>query len=239
VAEEAVPYSSALPLRACCVVRKLEKQKVKKTNKALRVTAYKNAEKYEQEYKDAEAALVNQRRTARQYPSLFYVEPEAKVLLVIRIRGIMGVSPKVKKILQLLRLRQLHNAVFVRVNKPMMNMLKLVEPFVTYGAPSLKTVRSLLYKRGYAKIDGQRIRIDDNHVISESKVGGLGMSCVEDIVHEIFTSGPKFKPVNKWLWPFKLSSPTGGFVRKSTGFAEGGDAGNRERFINRLVKQMN
>ena len=30
-------------------------------------------------------------------------------------------------------------------------MLKLVQPYVTYGFPSLKTVRELIYKRGYGK----------------------------------------------------------------------------------------
>jgi len=37
------------------------------------------------------------------------------VAFVMRIRGINGVSPKVKKILQLLRLRQIQNGVFVKV----------------------------------------------------------------------------------------------------------------------------
>ena len=39
----------------------------------------------------------------------------------------------------------------IEVNKPILNMLKLVQPYVTYGFPSLKTVRELIYKRGYGK----------------------------------------------------------------------------------------
>lgn len=42
-----------------------------------------------------------------------------------------------------------------QVNKPILNMLKLVQPYVTYGFPSLKTVRELIYKRGYGKV-GER-----------------------------------------------------------------------------------
>ena len=45
----------------------------------------------------------------------------------------MGVSPKVKKILRLLRLRQIHNATFVRLNKATLNMIRLVEPYVAWG----------------------------------------------------------------------------------------------------------
>jgi hypothetical protein len=33
-----------------------------------------------------------------------------------------------------------------------MNMLQRVEPYVAYGYPNLKSVRELVYKRGYAKV---------------------------------------------------------------------------------------
>jgi large subunit ribosomal protein L7e len=40
--------------------------------------------------------------------------------------------------------------------------------------------------------------------------------------------------------PFKLSNPTGGFrARKFTHFIEGGDTGNREEQINKLIRRMN
>nr|ACM09553.1 60S ribosomal protein L7 [Salmo salar] len=38
---------------------------------------------------------------------------------------------------------------------------------------------------------------------------------------------------------FKLSTPRGGMNKKTTHFVEGGDAGNREDQINRLVRRMN
>jgi len=148
------------------------------------------------------------------------------------------VSPKVKKCLQLLRLRQVHAATFVRLNHASLQMLKLVEAYVTYGPANLKTVRELVYKRGFAKVNKQRVPITSNEII-EANLGKLGVTCVEDIIHEIFTCGPNFKQVNKFLWPFKLSSPLGGFVKKRINFAEGGDAGDREHHINRLVRRMN
>jgi hypothetical protein len=45
----------------------------------------------------------------------------------------------------------------------------------------------------------------------EKKLKKQGVVCVEDVIHEIYTVGPQFKKVNKFLWPFKLSSPRGGF----------------------------
>ena len=41
---------------------------------------------------------------------------------------------------------------FVQVNKATVNMLRLVEPYVAWGYPNLKTVKELIYKRGYAKV---------------------------------------------------------------------------------------
>lgn len=103
-------------------------------------------------------------------------------------------SPKVRKILQLLRLRQIHNATFLRLNKPVLQMLNLVSPFITWGTPNLKTVRELIYKRGYGKINGQRIPFTDNKVI-EDALGKFDVLSVEDVIHEIFTVGPSFKKV--------------------------------------------
>lgn len=196
----------------------------------------KKAEVYEREYKARFDHLVAQRRKAKN-AGYFYREPEAKLALVIRIRGINGLHPKPKKILQLLRLRQIHNAVFVKLNKASINMLKRVEPFVAYGYPSLKTVKHLIYKRGYFKINGQRKAIVDNSQISK-RLKRKGILGVEDIIHEIFTVGQNFRKTNKFLWPFKLNSPRGGFVAKLRHFNEGGDAGNREHLINELAQRM-
>ena len=88
-------------------------------------------------------------------------------------------------------------------------MLRLVEPYITYGyvvcsrhppsitnchtrEPNLKTVRELIYKRGYGKVNRQRIPLSNNSVI-ENSLGKYDILSVEDLVHEIFTVGPNFK----------------------------------------------
>lgn len=60
--------------------------------------------------------------------------------------------------------------------------------------PNLKTVRELIYKRGYGKVDKQRIPLSNNNVI-EANLGKYDILCVEDLVHEILTAGPNFKQV--------------------------------------------
>ncbi len=49
------------------------------------------------------------------------------------VHSINGVSPRVRKILQLLRLRQINNGTFVKLTKATVNMLRLVEPYIAYG----------------------------------------------------------------------------------------------------------
>lgn len=56
---------------------------------------FTRAEKYLKEYKAAARAVIDEKRAARAKGD-FYVEPEAKLALVVRIRGINGVSPKVR-----------------------------------------------------------------------------------------------------------------------------------------------
>lgn len=190
------------------------------------------------EYRDADRERIRLSREAKKADSL-YVPAEKKLVFVVRIKGINKIDPKKRKTLQLLRLLQINNGVFIRLTKATSEMLKIVEPFVAYGYPNLKTVRELIYKRGYAKVNKQRIPITSNDIIEQS-LEKFGITSIEDLIHEIYTVGPNFKQASNFLWPFKLSSPTGGFrPRKFKHFIEGGDLGNREEFINQLVRQMN
>ncbi|KAG9191941.1 60S ribosomal protein [Alternaria panax] len=207
-------------------------------NKKKREVIFTRAEKYVKEYRDAERERVRMSREAKKSDSL-YVPAEPKLAFVVRIKGINKIDPKKRKTLQLLRLLQINNGVFLKLTKATTEMLKIVEPFVAYGYPNQKSVRELIYKRGYGKVDKQRLPLTDNEIIEEN-LGKYGMICMEDLIHEICTVGPNFKAASNFLWPFKLNSPTGGFrKRKFKHFIEGGDLGNREDKINDLIRQMN
>jgi 60S ribosomal protein uL30 len=125
-------------------------------------------------------------------------------------------------------------------------MLRIVEPYVTYGYPSLKSVKELVYKRGYGKVNKQRVAISDNSVIEsvlgkedkDGKPTGDAIICTEDLIHEIYTCGPRFKEAANFLWPFKLNSPLGGYKRKLDHFIEGGDAGFRGEEINAFIQKV-
>jgi large subunit ribosomal protein L7e len=219
------------------LVKKQETEALKKKNAENRKLIFSRAKQYSKEYDDQQKELVQLKREARLKGG-FYVSPEAKLLFIIRIRGINAIDPKTKKILQLLRLRQIFNGVFLKVNKATINMLHRVEPYVTFGYPNLKSVKELIYKRGYGKLNKSRIALTDNSII-EQGLGKHGIICIEDLVHEILTVGPHFKEANNFLWPFKLKAPLGGLKKKRNHYVEGGDAGNREDFINQLIRRMN
>ena len=106
--------------------------------------------------------------------------------------SINNIAPKPRKILQLLRLLQINNGVFVKVTKATSEMLLRVEPYITYGEVSLSTVRQLVYKRGYGKVNKQRVPLSSNAVI-EQALGKFGILSIEDLIHEIVSAGPNFK----------------------------------------------
>uniref|UniRef100_A0A665VN52 Large ribosomal subunit protein uL30 n=1 Tax=Echeneis naucrates TaxID=173247 RepID=A0A665VN52_ECHNA len=236
----AVPESLLKRRKAFAIMKATRVKKMlaeKKARKTTRKLIYKRAEKYHQEYRQMYRREIRLARTARKVGN-YYVPAEPKLAFVIRIRGINGVSPKVRKVLQLLRLRQIFNGVFVKLNKASINMLRIAEPYIAWGYPNLKSVRELIYKRGHGRMRKQRIALTDNDLV-EKALGKYGIICIEDLIHEIYTVGKNFKPANNFLWPFKLSSPRGGMNKKTTHFVEGGDAGNREDQINRLIRRMN
>jgi len=215
----------------------VDKLAAKKSRAKARKTIFKRAESYVKEYRTREKSLIRHRRQAKNAGN-FFIQAQPKLVFVVRIRGIFAVAPETRKILQILRLRQIHNGVFVKVNHATMTMIRLVESYITYGPPNLKTISELIYKRGFGKVNKQRIALSDNQIISNS-LSKYGIICIEDLIHEIVNVGPHFKEANNFLWPFKLSSPLGGYKQKGKHFNEGGDFGNREEEINKFVRRMN
>uniref|UniRef100_A0A915Q440 Large ribosomal subunit protein uL30 n=1 Tax=Setaria digitata TaxID=48799 RepID=A0A915Q440_9BILA len=214
----------------------VKKAKLIAKAKAKKLEIFKRAEKYVKEHRQRVRQEIQLKREAKKAGN-FYVPDEPRLAFVIRIRGINQMHPRPRKVLQLFRLRQINNGVFIKLNKATLQMLRIVEPYVAWGYPSMKTVHDLIYKRGYAKINGRRIPITDNSIV-ENALGKCDIICMEDLVHHIFTVGPHFKRATNFMWPFKLNNPTGGWTKKTNHFVEGGDFGNREDQINALLKKM-
>ncbi|XP_005533196.1 PREDICTED: 60S ribosomal protein L7-like 1 [Pseudopodoces humilis] len=177
-------------------------------------------------------------RRMEQRPGQAVAPQESKLAFVVRIVDIKGVTKRVKKVMELLRLKKNYTGMFVKLSPLTLKMLRTVEPYVAWGQPNLKSVRELILKRGQAKIKKKRVPLTDNMLIEEH-LGGCGIICLEDLIHEIYSTGKYFKRVTSFLWPFHLSVARHA-SRNRVGFlTEMGKPGYRGDEINRLIRQLN
>ncbi|KAE8682201.1 60S ribosomal protein L7-4 [Hibiscus syriacus] len=136
---------------------------------------------------------------AKQYAK----EYEAQLSFCLLFESYQCHAPYDKKDLATLRLRQFYGVFLSN----------------TVGYSNLKSVRELIYKKGYGKLNKQRIELTDNEVI-EQALGKFGIICVEDLIHEIMTVGPHFKEANNFLGPFQLKALLGGLNKKRNHYVE-------------------
>lgn len=92
-------------------------------NKKKREAIFTRAEKYVKEYRDSEREKVRLSREAKREGN-YFVPAEEKLVFVVRIKGINKIDPKKRKTLQLLRLLQINNGVFIKLTKATAEMLK-------------------------------------------------------------------------------------------------------------------
>ncbi|XP_075940395.1 60S ribosomal protein L7-like 1 [Anarhichas minor] len=163
---------------------------------------------------------------------------KSKLAFAVRIREIKGVSPKVMKVVQMLRLRKIFSGAFVKINKASMAMMKVVEPYVAWGFPNLKSVRELILKRGQTRIGRRRVPLTDNNFI-EQHMGKYGIICLEDLIHEIYAVGKGFRAANNFLLPFRLSVARHAAKDKAGLLKDLGNPGFRNTGINAIIRKQN
>ncbi|XP_037959571.1 60S ribosomal protein L7 [Teleopsis dalmanni] len=158
-----------------------------------------------------------------------------KLLLVMRHAGKKIFDETTNKIFKTLNMPKRHNAIFLKNNAESRVLLKVIEPFVVYGYPTLTIIRELLFKKGFARVNGKKTAIQSNTMIEE-QLGEKGIVCLEDIIHEIYTVGPNFEAIKHFLCSFLLSNPRDGWQKKvSVSFKRGGEYGCRDHNINELI----
>jgi len=181
---------------------------------------------------------INEKRMSRLKHQAVKIPKSVNILFLMRIASIAGPMPqKVRKILQHLRLSELNNAVLVQCSENMIEKIKIIEPYITWGYPSLRSLHNLIFKYGYGEVDGVKGALSSN-VIIENKFSQHGLLCLEDVVKEIFEAGPHFDKLTQFMYPFKLTPPKGGFRRVAVHFSKNGAWGNRAEKINTLIRKM-
>lgn len=152
-----------------------------------------------------------------------------KKIAVILVRGMVGISPDVKKTLELLRLKQKHVCVVIDDTQVNRGMLQRVKDYVTYGTIDEAFFKEIIEKRGeligQGKVSEDK-KFDATKVAKEYFAGNLKL--------RDFESKFKLKPF------FRLHPPIGGFERKGIKmpFAKGGVLGQRADKINLLISKM-
>ena len=131
-------------------VKRLKKFALKTLQKARRKLVYEKAKHYHKECRQIYRAEIQDARMARKAGNS-YVPAEPKLAFVIRNQGMDGVSPKARKVLQLLHLRRIFNGTFVKLNTASANMLRTVEADIAWGYPTLKSAKELIYNQAMAK----------------------------------------------------------------------------------------
>lgn len=108
------------------------REKRRAENKTKRADLLKRVQQYAADYSKTTSSQLESLRKAKASGQI-HVPAHPKLAFVIRIRGVNKLDPRSVRILRLLRLRQIHNGTFVRINKATTNLLRRVEPYITFG----------------------------------------------------------------------------------------------------------
>ena len=156
----------------------------------------------------------------------------ANLLGIIRIRGYAGTPWYIQDTLELLRLRKRFNAMIYEDTEPIKGMLRLVEPYVTWGELNDEGLR-LLLSRLYVKPGNSRI----NNEFLKSK---LKIENFDEFVRKIYEGQLKLHKLDDYFkLPIRLHPPSGGFKGKiNTPYNLKGELGYRGDKINELIKRM-
>ncbi|XP_004317474.3 large ribosomal subunit protein uL30-like [Tursiops truncatus] len=166
------------------------------------------------------------------------VPDKHSLAFVLRIERINGVSLLVQRTIARLRLNKIFSGVFMQVTPQTIKTLRIVEPYVTWGFPNLKSVQELILKRGQAKVKNKIIPLTDNTVIEEH-LGKFGVICLEDLIHEIAFLGKNFQVISGFSRPFQLSVARHATKNRVGFLKEVGSPGYRGECINQLIQQLN
>jgi large subunit ribosomal protein L30 len=155
---------------------------------------------------------------------------ERKCLLAIRIRGGVNASVKVEDTLRMLRMDRNNFSTLLDDRPEYSGMLQRAKDYVTWGEPTVETVRLVLEKRG---------RIDGDHPFDSEALEALGYSSFEELAFAIFNGEAELQKLEGVKPFFRLHPPRKGFKRSvKRPYGSKGELGYRGEYINELAKRM-
>lgn len=151
---------------------------------------------------------------------------------IIRIRGYAATPWYIQETLELLRLPRRYNAMIYEDNPSIKGMLKLVEPYITWGELNEESTILLLAR---LEMKNGKGRISDDLIKTQLKVEGLN-----ELVKKVMNGEIKIHKLDNYFkLPIRLHPPSGGFKGKiNRPFNAKGEFGYRGDKINELIKRM-
>lgn len=155
---------------------------------------------------------------------------ERRCLLVVRIRGGVNTPYKIEDTLKMLRVERNNMATLIDNRPDYMGMLQNAKDWITWGEPTLETIRLLLEKRG--KISGGgRIKTDT--------LTDLGYKSINELAEDLYTCLVDFNKLDGIKPFFRLHPPSRGFKRTvKRPYQARGELGYRGEAINDLTIRM-
>lgn len=152
-------------------------------------------------------------------------------IAIVQIRGLIGISKKIKDTLRMLNLSKKNSCVIVDNNPIFIGMIKKAKDYITWGEVNQETIKLLLEKRG---------KLPSNKFLKEQYLKDKLNLTIEQFAKELIEGKKKIKDLPGLKPFFRLHPPRGGF---ETGgikrpYSLGGVLGYRKEKINDLIKKM-
>lgn len=155
---------------------------------------------------------------------------DKKSLLVIRIRGTINVSQRERDTLRFLRVDRNNYASIIDDRPDYKGMLQKAKDWITWGEPTVETVKEMLEKRG---------RLPGDVRLTEEKVKELGYDSIEDLATKLVNCEVSISQVDGLKPFFRMHPPKKGFKKSvKRPYRSKGELGYRGEAINELAKRM-
>jgi len=155
---------------------------------------------------------------------------ERKCILVIRIRGGVNATMRVEDTLKMLRLDRNMASTLLDDRPEYKGMLQHAKDYITWGEPTVETVRVLLEKRGK--------QVGDDP-ISEDTLKSLGYDSLDALASALCSGNVEFHKLEGVKPFFRRRPPKKGVKRTvKRHYRSRGELGPRGEAINELAKRM-
>ncbi|MBI4095448.1 MAG: 50S ribosomal protein L30 [DPANN group archaeon] len=152
-------------------------------------------------------------------------------IAVIRVRGDVGLNPRVRSAFRILKLYRKNYCVLIPNSRDMLRTIQTIKDFTTFGEISQDILSKLLQKRG---------RLAGDKPLAQDYIKQKLNLDFQTFVSDIFSFKRKLDDLPGVKTFFRLHPPSGGFERGGIkqNYAQGGALGYRKKEINRLIERM-